>query len=127
MIFWIRWLALIGILLSCYALYVKKTAERYRKYKPLCDLAENISCTKAFMSKEGSLTGLPNPVYGLAYYILVFIATMYYQKELIFYLSIIAFATSLYLAYISYFKQKNFCLVCSSIYLINILIFAFSI
>ncbi|HLD02323.1 MAG TPA: vitamin K epoxide reductase family protein, partial [Candidatus Nanoarchaeia archaeon] len=81
----------------------------------------------AFLSKEGALTGLPNPIYGLAFYVIIFAATMYFQKELILYLSAIAVVASLYLAYISYFKQKNFCLVCSSIYLINILIFAFSL
>ena len=127
MIFWIRWLALMGILLSCYALYVKRTAERYRKYKPMCDINGSISCTKAFLSKEGALTGLPNPIYGLAFYVIIFAATMYFQKELILYLSSIALIASLYLAYISYFKQKNFCLVCSSIYLINILIFVLSL
>ncbi|MBS3128819.1 vitamin K epoxide reductase family protein [Candidatus Woesearchaeota archaeon] len=115
-------LAIIGLLLSLYALYVKTKAEKNKKYKPLCDISENISCTKAFLSKEGSLTGFPNPLIGIFYYVIIFSLFYIKQNQIIFYFSFIAALGSLYLAYLSYIKQKNFCLVCTGIYVVNILL-----
>lgn len=126
-LFAIRWIALLGLIISAYALYVKRNLAIYKVYKPLCDIKDNVSCSKAFTSKYGSLTGWPNPIFGMIYYVAVFILTLYYDSRSILVLSMIALAGTLYLAYISYFKQKNFCLVCSSIYLINILIFVLSL
>jgi len=113
-------LAIIGSLLSFYALYVKWKVHD-KNYKPLCDVKENISCIKAFTSKYGKLAALPNPVYGLFFYALLFFFIDYAL-----YFGLIAFPITIYLAYISYIKQKNFCLVCTGIYLINILILIFS-
>ena len=112
--------AILGTLLSLYALYVKWKAYN-KNYKPLCDIRKNISCTKAFTSRSGKLAMLPNPLYGLFFYTLLFFFIKY-----AFYFGLIALPVTIYLAYLSYVKQKNFCLVCTGIYLINILIFIFS-
>ena len=112
--------AIIGSILSFYALYVKWKAHD-KKYKPLCDFKENISCTKAFTSRYGKLAVLPNPLYGLFFYTLLFFLIDY-----AFYFGLIALPITIYLAYVSYVKQKNFCLICNGIYLINILILIFS-
>ena len=120
----IQILALIGFLLSAYALYVKYRFSR-KPYKPLCDISSRISCTKAFRSKYSVFSDLPTSLFGIVFYASVFLLAA--QKELIFYLAIAALAVTIYLAYISYFKQKNFCLVCSAIYLINILLLIFSL
>ena len=126
MIYSVRWLSLLGFVLCAYSLHVMNNLRKYKSYKPLCDVKENISCSKAFTSKYGYLTGFPNPIYGLVFYTIIFISTLYYNTRLILYLSMLSVAFSLYLAYISYFKQKNFCLVCSTIYLINLLILLMS-
>ena len=115
-------LALIGFLLSCYALYVKWRSSKSKKYHPLCDIAKNISCTKAFASTFGSLAFLPNAFYGSLFYALVFFLALANKEHIIFYLAIIACMSSIFLAYLSYFKQKNFCLVCTSIYILNFLL-----
>lgn len=120
----IRILASLGFLLSAYAFYVIKRTERSGKYKPLCDISENVSCTKAFISEYGSLMVLPNPLLGILFYALMIIIG---EHQVIFYLSSVAFAFTFYLAYLSYVKQKNFCLVCSAIYVVNVLLFLFSL
>lgn len=42
---------LIGLGLSLYAYTVELRLEQNKNYKPFCDLAEHISCTKAFDSQ----------------------------------------------------------------------------
>src|SRR3989344_3167230 len=118
----IQILAISGLLLSGYALYVKGRAESDKDYSPLCDFNEHISCTKAFLSKEGSLTGFPNPLLGIIFYAVIFILDVLQYSNTLWYLSIVALIASVYLADTSYFKQKNFCLVCTAIYLINFIL-----
>jgi len=113
-------LAAIGFLLSAYAFYVKIRAGKSKSYKPLCDIKKNISCTKAFTSKYGSIAVLPNPVYGMVFYLLLFII---HEHRVLLYLSTVAMLGTIYLAYLSYIKQQNYCLVCSGIYVVNILLF----
>ena len=127
MAFAVQLLAFLGFLLSFYALNVKWRHLRSKTYKPLCDFRENISCTKAFASKYGKIGGLPNPVYGIVFYALVFWLASRGLNVYVLYLAILAVLGSIFLAYISYIKQRNFCLVCTGIYLINVLLLVFSL
>jgi len=119
-------LAGIGFFLSLYAVYVKRKASKSKNYKPICDISKNISCTKAFKSSYGRLLVLPNSVYGILFYLLIYILAISNNIDVIFYLSIFATIGSIYLAYISYIKQKNYCVVCTATYLVNILLLIFS-
>jgi len=115
-------LVIIGIFLSIYAINVKRKSARSKQYKALCDINDKISCSKAFSSREGSILGLPNPIYGVLFYLLVLILYQSGFKILLFYMVLIACLGTLFLAYVLYFRQKNFCIVCTMIYLINILL-----
>lgn len=117
---WIWGLAFVGALLSGYGLKVRRVATEDPNYKPLCDISENISCTKALLSKEGSLTGLPNPYLGMMIYMGIILLASFDYIKIICYIAIGLVTISVYLAYISYIKQKNFCLLCTAIYLINV-------
>ncbi|MCH7568535.1 MAG: hypothetical protein IIA87_03865 [Nanoarchaeota archaeon] len=121
----IQILAILGFLLSFYALYIEKKYEKSKKYKSLCDISEKVSCTKAFSSKYGKLFGLSNSVYGMIFYLVILLLS-FYNITYIFYLSMLAVIGSVYLAYVLYFKLNNFCLVCSGIYLVNIILLIFS-
>ena len=118
--------AFIGLLLSAYALYVEKKTERSTSYKAACDISDKISCTKAFKSKYAKMMGLSNSLFGLFVYIFILALTLYGDERIIFFLSAFAVLGSIYLAYISYFKLKNLCVVCTSIYLVNFLLLVFS-
>ena len=119
----IQILALVGLLLSFYALKVERRKKKRKNYNPVCDINENISCTKAFTSEYNSIAGISNAWYGILFYaILIFLAN-YSLINYIFFLALLSFLGSIYLAYLSYGKLKTFCFVCSSIYLINLLIF----
>lgn len=121
----IRILAVIGFWLSFYAYYVEKKS-RNKNYKPICNISKNISCTKAFLSKYGKLLGKSNSVFGMFFYPTIYLLSFFNLISYIFYLSMFSVLGSLYLAYLSYIKLKTFCLVCTSIYLINILLLFFS-
>ena len=119
-------LSIIGLIISIYTVHVKNKLKNNGKYKAICDFKENISCTKALSSKYGKIIGFSNSYVGIIFYILVFILNYFEFTDYLFYLSSLAFLGSLYLAYLSYVKMKNFCLVCTAIYLINFLLLFFS-
>ncbi len=119
-------LSILGIILSIYATFIKLNLKKDRNYKAICDLNKNISCTKALSNKYGNLMGISNTYIGLAFYFIILILLYFEKVEVIFFLSLFAFLGSLYLAYLSYYKLKNFCLLCSAIYIINFLLLIFS-
>jgi vitamin-K-epoxide reductase (warfarin-sensitive) len=112
-------LSLLGLALTFYAIYIRNKKLEHPHYKPLCDINKHVSCTKAFMSDYFTVLFFPNTVYGLVYYGLCFLFS-FSRVNYIFYISIPAILFTFYLAYLSYFKQKNFCVVCTLLYLINI-------
>ena len=118
-------LSALGFLISVYAFYVERKLKD-KSYKAACDISEKVSCSKAFSSYYWKLFLIPNSVIGIFFY-LIFIILFYLNRiDILFFLSFLSLIFTIFLAYISYFKIKNFCLVCSAIYLINLLIFIFS-
>ncbi|MBI4143636.1 hypothetical protein HY486_00110 [Candidatus Woesearchaeota archaeon] len=115
-------LAGVGFVLSLYALHVGLRLRSNPAYRPVCDISKSVSCTKSFSSSYGYLFGMPNAVLGLLYYGIV----VSFEGVLIDYLILLGLLFSVFLAYISYFRLKNFCIVCSAIYVINILLVYFS-
>jgi uncharacterized membrane protein len=108
-----------GFLISLYALYVRHKVLKAPTYSPICDIRANISCSKALGSEYSKTMGVPNALAGLLFYALVFVLSFSYM-HLVIYPVLASVLFSLYLAYISYIKQKNFCLVCTLTYLVNI-------
>tara|TARA_Y100000310_G_scaffold325900_1_gene390100 strand:- start:823 stop:1197 length:375 start_codon:yes stop_codon:yes gene_type:complete len=119
----IKILAFIGILLSIYTISIERNLKKDKKYKAACDISDKISCTKTFSSKYAHLFILPNALYGIMFYIILLFLT---NITIIFYLSLIAVVGSLALAYVQIFKTKIFCLVCTSIYIVNLLLLYYS-
>ncbi len=118
-------LALLGFAVSLYAYSIERNA-RNPGYKAACDFKESMSCTKAFTSPYGKIFGVSNSVGGIFFYLFFFLATFFLPKDYLFYLALISFWSTLYLAYVSYVKMKNFCVICHIIYLINILLLIFA-
>lgn len=123
----VKVLAVLGLLLSIYALYVKHRKKKNPLYKPFCDFRENVSCTKAFASAYSELTALPNMIWGILFYVLVFLGAWFNLTLVVTALSFLAVLLSCYLGYISYYQQKNYCVVCSAVYLVNVLILVSSL
>jgi len=115
-------LALAGIVISIYAYMVEMNLSKNPEYKPACDLSDKVSCSRVMQSGYGKLLGISNALIGVAFYAIVFVLACFSAAMLIFYLSIAAVVASIGLAYISYFKVKSFCLVCTSVYVVNVLL-----
>lgn len=124
--FLVQLLCALGFLLSLYASIVERKAKYDKNYRAVCDIKESMSCTKAFTSPFGRLLGISNAVGGLIFYAAFFLLTFFDTSLYLFSLSAFAFTGSLYLAYLSYIKMRNFCVVCTMIYGINFLLLLFS-
>jgi len=111
-------LSVVGLLVSLYALQVELRRKHNRRYKPFCDFSKNMSCSKALLSEEGRLFGIPNALLGILGYIAIILASYAGLTQVVFAFALSATLLSVYLAYILY-KKKNFCIVCIAAYSIN--------
>lgn len=120
-------LAVLGFCVSTYAFYAHKRLDANANYQAVCDLSNRVSCTRTFESEYGKFLGIPIGFYGMAFYALIAFLNAYGYVDFVLILSIAAVIVSGALAYILYFKIKNICLICNSIYVINILLLIFSV
>lgn len=118
--------AVFGFLFSLYSFYVEKQIEKNKKYKAVCDISDTMSCSAAAKSDYSKLGGIANSVKGLVYYPLFALLALFGHTAIVFYLSLASIVMTFYLIYVSYFKLKNYCIICSGIYLVNILLLYFS-
>ena len=117
---WILVLSLLGAVASVYAFYLERKVSKNSKYKAVCDINDKMSCTKAFSSGYGKLFGVSNGVMGIIFYLLIIAMVLFQFSSYIFYLAILSVLASLYLWYLLTFKVKAVCVVCYTIYGINI-------
>ncbi|CAF1615669.1 unnamed protein product [Rotaria sp. Silwood1] len=128
-------LGIAGFITCIYTFYVKKQHDKNPKYRALCDLGPNASCTRVLTSKYGTGFGITDALFGknskmnasngnlgMIFYILQIIfglipIPLFTKIALI--SSILACLGSLYLAYILAFILKDLCLVCVATYIIN--------
>lgn len=129
--------AFLGIVASLYAINVESSASK-PKYKAICDIGDNMSCTRVLTSKyarlaqhhfnlkEDSIFNVPNTYYGLLFYVAVLLYSQFpftlipFREHLLLSASSFSILFSFYLAYILYAKLKDLCLVCVTTYFINI-------
>ena len=116
-------LALLGLLVSFYAYRLEKKLKTDQNYKATCDISDTISCSKPILSEYGEIFGFSNALLGMLFYSLMAILAFMNKINLLFYLSIASLIASAFLAYLLYFRIKTLCLICTTIYAINILLF----
>ena len=119
-------LSVIGFAISCYAFFVEQKIKQQPGYKPACDISDAVSCSKPILSEYGNLFFISNSIVGMILYALIFVLAWFGFTTQLFYVSLAAVIASAGLAYILYTKIKSFCLICSSIYVVNILLFIMS-
>lgn len=118
-------LSFIGIGLCLYSLYIEQRMQG-GAYKPACDLNDRISCSKTFRSKYGRLFGISLAFYGVIFYSIALALGLMDAIGLLHLAALFAVAASLVLAYIQYFKLQTICLICTSLYIVNILLLVVS-
>lgn len=119
--FELQMLAITGFGISVYAHCVENKIQKNPIYKPFCDLSDVVSCSKPIKSQYGKIFFVSNADIGMVYFALIQLFILFRAHALLLLTVIGGCIASCILAYILYFKIRAFCIVCTSIYLINFL------
>ncbi|OGB97201.1 hypothetical protein A3F06_02320 [candidate division TM6 bacterium RIFCSPHIGHO2_12_FULL_36_22] len=111
--------AVIGIILCLYGFAIEQKVAKDKKYKPVCDISDKISCSRAINSKYGKLFGISNTLVGMVYYLTIIFLQYFNLSALVFYLTLAGGCASIVLAFILYVRIKTLCLLCTTAYVIN--------
>lgn len=117
---WIVTLCALGLLVSAYGMRVERKVKRDPSYTPLCNVGGKVMCSPALTSKYSHLLGISNSALGMMFYPAVAVLAILGLETLVLLAVIAAAIGSLVLAYLLVTRIKEICLVCSSIYVINL-------
>jgi vitamin-K-epoxide reductase (warfarin-sensitive) len=120
-------LAAVGFCISLYTYLLEKKVKAAPDYKGFCDLSDTISCTKPMKTQYANLFYYSNAFIGMVFYLVVILLAYFKATSLLILATTAACAFSALLAYFLYFKIKSFCLLCTSLYIINILLLLLSL
>jgi vitamin-K-epoxide reductase (warfarin-sensitive) len=116
-------LAILGFCISLYSYIVDRKIKATPDYKPACDISDRISCSKPLQSPYAHIFFFSNSLVSMVFYVIVGLLAALSALKLLFIISLISCMISCILAYILYVKIKALCLICTSLYGINALIF----
>lgn len=116
-------LAILGFLISTYTFHVERRLKATPSFKPFCDISDHVSCTKPMQSQYANIFFVSNATAGIVFYLIILGLAMLSFSKLVFWGACVSVLMSIGLAYILYMKVRSFCILCSSLYLINILLF----
>ena len=116
-------LSFIGFCVSLYAYFIGQNLKKDPSYKPACNISDTISCTKPIEGPYGTLLGFSNSILGLIYYPLMVLLVLFGNNASLLLLATGSLMLTLYLAYVLLSKIKALCLICLTIYAVNISIF----
>ena len=125
--------ALLGLAASSAATYVHYNLIKNPDYSSFCDINATVSCKAAYLSRYGSVGGVPVAIGGILFFIWVLLLMWGSRGKsriqdsaptYIFAGSTLALAVVLYLAYASFFILKEVCPLCVATYVAVIGVFA---
>ena len=132
--------ALLGLGASATSSYVHYQLVTDPTYTSFCDVSATVSCTQAYLSKYGSILGVPVALLGVAFFAIVLMMIALAPKPgvvasgrktrsaerrgvdaesvagYVFVLSAAGLAFSLYLAWASFFQLRALCVLCALTY-----------
>jgi uncharacterized membrane protein len=127
--------ALLGLLASSAATYVHYNLLKNPDYSSFCDINATVTCKAAYLSRYGSVAGVPVAVGGILFFTWVLLLVWGSRGKsriqdsaptYMFAGSTLALAVVLYLAYASFFVLKEVCPLCVATYLAVIGVFVIS-
>src|SRR5678815_5431222 len=127
--------SLLGLGASSAATYVHYNLIRNPDYSSFCDINTTVSCKAAYLSRYGSVAGVPVAVGGVLFFLWVLLMVWGSRGKsrikdsapaYIFAVSTLALAVVLYLAYASFFILKEICPLCVATYVAVIGVFVVS-
>src|SRR3954454_9112917 len=127
--------ALLGLAASSAATYVHYNLIQNPDYSSFCDFNATVTCKAAYLSRYGSVLGVPVAVGGILFFTWVLLmlwaargksAVKDSAPAYVFAGSTLALAVVLYLAYASFFVLKEVCPLCVATYVAVIGVFVIS-
>jgi len=121
-------LALAGLGASAASTYVHYQLLTEPGYASFCDISQTVSCTQVYLSRYGSVWGVPVALGGVFWFGLVLFlvvagsgarATTEFRQTLptyLLHLATLGLAVAGYLAYASFFLLKTVCVLCVAVY-----------
>src|SRR5436853_4979042 len=113
--------ALLGLIASSGATWVHYNLIKNPDYASFCDINATISCKQAYLSRYGSVGGVPVALGGVIFFVWVLLMLWGSRSKskiedsapaYIFAASTLGLAVVLYLAYASFFVLKEVCPLC---------------
>jgi len=112
-------IACIGLAISIYGIMVERNLQQNAEYKPTCDINDRISCSRPMLSEYNKMLGISNIWASALYYCVMIILILFNAQTPALLLACAGVITSVIFGYILYFKIKSFCLICTSLYIVN--------
>ena len=127
--------ALLGLAASSAATYVHYNLIQNPDYSSFCDINATVSCKAAYLSRYGSVAGVPVAVGGVLFFVWILLLLWGSRGKsriqdsasaYVFVSSALALAVVVYLAFASFFILKEVCPLCVATYLAVIGLFVIS-
>ncbi|MBT4856234.1 hypothetical protein HOM50_04520 [bacterium] len=115
-------LALFGIVLCLYGFAIEQQIRKNSRYKPVCDISDSISCSKAIKSAYGKMLGVPNTLLGICFYLVLMFLQYFHLYAFVFYLALLGAIVTIFFAFILYARIKTLCVLCTIAYIVNFLL-----
>lgn len=119
-------LAILGFCISVYTYIVEKKVRAEPEYHAACDLSDTVSCTKPMKSPYANIFYFSNALAGMLYYTVIALLAAFDLHLLLQIATALGVCVSAVLAYLLYFKVRALCILCTSLYIVNILLLAIS-
>jgi uncharacterized membrane protein len=119
-------LALCGLAASLTSLYVHYQMLVQPGYVSFCDVNQTVSCQQAYLSRYGSVRGVPVALYGVIWFAFVLVLALVgavgprsvreSMPAYLFATATVGLAVTLYMAYAAFFVLKAVCMLCLATY-----------
>jgi uncharacterized membrane protein len=134
----LQFIALIGIIITSYAIYVEHNAKKGRKF--MCDINDYMSCSAVLTSPyarmiklvfgldDNHILNVPNTYVGILFYLAVLVypyVRIPYQEYMLLLASILSLFACVVLA-LAMYKLGDTCIVCIATYFVNMAIFYYA-
>lgn len=106
--FWLKILALIGILLAVYLIY----EQAFRPAWQPCRINSTVNCDAVISGAVSKTLGIPTPWYGLTGYIIIFLASIWKNKKLVMGMATFGLLFCAYIGYRELWLLHTVCPVC---------------
>ncbi len=106
--FWLKILAVIGLVLGAYLMYEQIYQPAFRP----CTINAVVNCDAVIDGPVAKTLGIPTPIYGLVGYTLILIGAFLRNKKLILGMATFGLLFCAYIAYVELYVLRVICPVC---------------